>query len=218
MCRQKWVSANSIGLVAALVASWGATAFARPPKLTSTETNVAHCPAKEPGAPRHCPAQAGFSVIETKTDMSDFRLVVREETGFQIFLEPANCPEARFDGPLVWRRFDDEPFAVIQSVKCSDPEAATVKGKAAKARSVVVVRGLAGFEDLKQELDAAKHKNAVKEATEAADRYLKGKWPKIEEARVAAAEAATKDESKEDHAEPAPEPTKVIPASESRRK
>lgn len=217
MCRQKWGWAKLIGLVAAMVASWGAAAWARPPKLTSLETNVAHCPAKEPGAPRHCAPQSGFSVIETKTEMSDFRLVVREETGFQIFLEPSNCPEARFDAPLVWRRVDDEPFAVIQSVQCRDPEAATPKGKATKARTVVVVRGLPGFEGLKQELDSSKTRNAFKEAIEAADRYLKGVWPKIEEARVAAAEAAKKDQGKEDNAEAAGEPAKVVPASQKRQ-
>ena len=221
MCRQKWVAVRSIGVVAALLAASVAPAFARPPKFTSTDTNVALCPAKEPGAPRRCSPQAGFNVIETKSDMSDFRLVVREETGFQIFLEPSNCPSARFEAPLIWRRFDDEPFAVIQAVKCSDPGALNSKGKPASARTVVVVRGLAGFEDLKQELEASKHRNAVKEASDIADRYLKSVWPKIESARVAAAEAAKQNESKDkenDVASRTDEPAKVVPAADKRKR
>jgi hypothetical protein len=220
MSRNSRFIALSAGCVGLAVASFAPPAFAKPPRLSTLDTNVGSCPAKEPGAPKRCAPQSGFSVIETKSELSDFRLVVREETGFQVFLEPSACQEARFDGPVQWRQFDDQPFAVIQSIKCSDPSAPTAtKGKSPKARTVVVVRGLPGFESLNLEIDSAKHKNALKDAVELADRFLKAEWPKIEEQRSFAEAAAQKDSEKEEApevAEPAPE--KVLPASQKRVK
>ena len=208
------------GFVGLAVASLCTPAFAKPPRLSTLATNVAVCPAKEPGAPKRCAPQSGFSVIETKTELSDFRLVVREETGFQIFLEPAGCAEARFDGPVQWRQFDDQPFAVIQSIKCAEPAGATnAKGKASKARTVVVVRGLPGFESLNEDVDGAKHKNPLRDAFDLADKFLKSEWPKIEKQRQVAEASAQKDPEKEESPqaeEPAPE--KVVPASQKRAK
>lgn len=193
-------------------------ALAKPPKLSTAETNVSRCPEKEPGAPRQCSPHGGFTVIETKTEMSDFRLIVREGTGFQVFLEAAGCAEARYQGAIQWRQFDDQPFAVIQTLKCGESSgAAATKGKPAKSRTVVVVRGLAGFEGLHEDIDASKRKNATKDAIDIADRFLKGAWPKLEEQRVAAEASAQKQSDKETEAA-APAPEKVVPASQKRSK
>lgn len=211
-----------LGLPLSFACTFAATspALAKPPKLSTAETNVARCPEREPGAPRQCSPHGGFTVIETKTEMSDFRLVVREGTGFQVFLEAAGCAEARYQGAIQWRQFDDQPFAVIQTLKCSESsDAAATKGKAAKTRTMVVVRGLAGFEALHEDLDASKRKNATKDAIEVADRFLKGAWPKLEEQRVAAEAAAQKQSDKEaDDDSAAPAPEKVVPASQKRSK
>jgi hypothetical protein len=208
------------GFVGLAVTSLCAPAFAKPPRLSTVDTNVANCPSKEPGAPKRCAPQSGFSVIETKTELSDFRLVVREETGFQIFLEPAGCSEARFEGPVQWRQFDDQPFAVVQAIKCSDATGApTAKGKTPKARTVVVVRGLPGFESLNQDIDGSKHKNALKDAIDLADKFLKAEWPKLEEQRQVAEASAQKDAEKEESPEAEePAPEKVVPASQKRGK
>lgn len=193
-------------------------ALAKPPKLSTVETNVSRCPEKEPGAPRQCYPHGGFTVIETKTEMSDFRLVVREGTGFQVFLEAAACAEARYQGAIQWRQFDDQPFAVIQTLKCGEAtDVPATKGKLAKTRTVVVVRGLAGFEALHEDIDAAKRKNATKDAIDIADRFLQRAWPKIEEQRMAADASAQKQAEKENEDEAAaPAPEKVFPASQKR--
>lgn len=189
-------------MVAAVVSSCvlgrSEPAEAKPPRLGSTELQVGQCPAQSPGGPRRCAPLGGFSVIDTKTDMSDFRMVVQEDAGFQIFLEPEGCNEVRYEAPMQWRLFEDQPFAVIQVAKCLETNHAVRERKPKPARTIVVVRGLLGFEGLSRDLDASKNRGALREAVEAADRFLKAAWPRIEAERVAAAEAeAQKQEGEE---------------------
>ncbi len=203
-------SAGALGFVFITSAAW-----AKPPKLSTVETAVGRCAAKDAGGPRRCEPQGGFSVIDTKTDMSDFRLVVQEDKGFQIFLEPAGCNEVRYEAPLQWRVFEEQPFAVIQAAKCFDTNHAVNEKKTKPGRTVFVVRGLAGFEGLHVEVDAAKNRNAARDAVAAADNFLKAAWPQIE-AQRAAAEAAEKQVASEQEAEDTE--NKPVPASQTREK
>jgi len=177
---------------------------------------VARCPSGGSDGPKRCAPQAGFSIIDTKTDLSDFRLVVNEELGFQVFLEPAGCNEVRYEAPLQWRSFDNQPFAVIQAAKCSDTNHAVKETKPKAARTVVVVRGLAGFEALHQEFDATKNRNAHRDATLAADKFLNTVWPKIEQQRSATA-ALEKQQATDSDAEDV-EDNAPVPAAEKRSK
>ena len=190
-------------------------AWAKPPKLATTETPNSQCASQEADGPKRCAPLGGFSVIDTKTEMSDFRMVVNEEKRFQVFLEPAGCSEVRYEAPVQWRTFDDQPFAVIQAAKCFDTNHAVKEHKPKPGRTIFVVRGLAGFEALHEAFDSAKNRNALRDASAAADRFLKAAWPNIEAQRVAS--QALEKQDAPDQEEKQLE-NKPLPASQKRAK
>jgi hypothetical protein len=188
---------------------------AKPPPATTQTVNVAACKSELPGAPVRCPNQGPYVVIETKTDVSEFRLVVFEEESFQVFLEPRDCQAVNHDDQLEWRLVEGQPFAVIQVSEClqSDDGAFVVptkdgpgagkngnnkNGNKTPPRLIVVVKGLKGFEKLDQTLVVGKERGAaavtaaaaVKKARALADRQLTLEWPRIENARAEAARVA----------------------------
>lgn len=206
----------AVSTAAALsLVAFASTAWAKLPKLSTIETPVARCASKDVAGPKRCEPQGGFSIIDTKTDMSDFRMVVQEDKGFQIFLEPAGCNEVRYEAPLQWRVFEEQPFAVIQAAKCFDTNHALKEKNPKPGRTVFVVRGLTGFEGLHVEIDAGKNRNAARDAVAAADKFLKEAWPQIE-AKRAAAESAEKQVASEQEVEDTG--NKPVSASQKREK
>src|SRR5262245_59800195 len=65
------------------------------PELSSHLVNVEKCARDGIDGPRRCNEVIGYSVIETESELSDFRVVVSQKESFQTFLEPNNCPAVR---------------------------------------------------------------------------------------------------------------------------
>ncbi len=167
-------------------------AQAKAPRISAQTIDVKACPAAGEGA-RRCKALADYEVVVTASEMSEFRLVVREKDGFQLFLEAPECEEAHHDANIEFRLFEGEPFAVIQRIECFKPN--TVQGDDKKARkpiaSYITVRGLIGFEKLTYDLKM-KGAGGEQKARQLAESFFLKVWPEIEAARaVKAPEAAT---------------------------
>ena len=168
-----------------------ATALAKQPRLSSKKINVVKCPNDgNPGSHR-CPSETGYTVVATNTEMSDFRMVLNEESGFQLFLEPAGCEEVRHDPDIELRTFNREPFAVIQRVLCFEPITMVQEKGAPKRKPIatfIVLRGLKGFDKLSKDLKM-KGAGGTQKARVLADSFFRRVWPKIAQQRAEAAEA-----------------------------
>lgn len=165
-----------------------------PPTLESLLVDVRKCAAEAGGATLRCAELHGFTLVETRSDLSDFRFVVAAEQAFQTFLEPAGCDRAQHAPVAEFRLFEGRPFAVIQRTDCLPPvERIASKAGARKLlpeRSYFVVRGLPGFETLQSEIPVdqpGKRGLASSElrARRRADEYLLSLWPGLAPALLA---------------------------------
>jgi len=180
---RSWVSlcmrAGALGTL--LVPSF---AQAKAPRMSAQTIDVKTCPVAGEGS-RRCKALADYEVVTTVSEMSEFRLVVREKDGFQIFLEAPECEEAHHDANIEFRLFEGEPFAVIQRIECFKPN--TMQGDDKKARkpiaSYITVRGLMGFEKLTYDLKM-KGAGGEQKARQLAESFLLKLWPELEAARA----------------------------------
>jgi hypothetical protein len=159
-------------------------AQAKAPRMSAQTIDTKTCPSSGEGA-RRCKALADYEVVVTVSEMSEFRLVVREKDGFQLFLEAPECEEAHHDANIEFRLFEGEPFAVIQRIECFKPN--TMQGDEKKARkpvsSYITVRGLMGFEKLTYDLKM-KGAGGEQKARQLAESFLLKLWPELEAARA----------------------------------
>lgn len=175
-------------------------ADAKAPRFSAQTIDVKSCPSTGEGAKR-CKAQADYEIVNTASESSEFRIVVREKDGYQLFLEAPDCEEAHLGPNLEFRLFEGEPFVVIQHIECFKPN--TVAGDEKKARkpvaTYIIVRGLMGFEKLTYDLKM-KGAGGEQKARQLAESYLLKLWPELEAARAPKEAEAAAAEGEEEEA------------------
>jgi hypothetical protein len=148
------------------------------PLLDGALIDVTRCPTDASRMTHRCGDVLGIAIVETRSDLSNFRFIDQPTENFQVFLEPPTCDSAKHDAEIEVRRYEGRPFAVIQRVECRD-------SKTHKATAFHVVRGLPGFESLSANIEAVnlgRRAQAVAEAKaqQRADDHLLTVWPLLQ--------------------------------------
>ncbi len=148
------------------------------PFLDGTLIDVTRCPTDPSRMTHRCGDVLGIAIVETRSDLSNFRFVDQPAENFQAFLEPPVCDSAKHDAEIEVRRYEGRPFAVIQRVECRN-------SITLKTTAFHTVRGLPGFESLSANIEAVnvgRRAQAVAEAKaqQRADDHLLTVWPLLQ--------------------------------------